>query len=52
MYLMNQCDDSEKGKFRKDILQMALRGGPLPLLLTSTLVKVPKSHERIKRIKR
>lgn len=38
--LIKECDDSEKGRFRKMILEMALRDGSLPPLLKSTCVRL------------
>lgn len=43
--LLSECDDSEKGRFRRTVLQMALGDGPLPLILRSTHVKLKNSNE-------
>jgi hypothetical protein len=42
--LLNNCDDSEKGKFRRSVLQMAIRDGTLPILLRSTYIRLNKRN--------
>ena len=40
--LISECDDSKKGRFRKRVLEIALRnhGGELPMLIRSTRIKL------------
>jgi len=44
-HLLNKCDDSGKGRFRRSVLQMTLGDGPLPLLLRSTYIRLNNSYE-------
>ena len=41
--LIDNCEDSEKGKFRKNVLEMALENNPLPVLLRSTRINMKEN---------
>eukprot|EP00979_Chaetoceros_neogracilis_P009818 scaffold2250_cov289-Chaetoceros_neogracile.AAC.9 len=43
--LIDGCEDSDKGKFQKHVLEMVLEDNPLPVLLRSTRIHM-KSRER------